>query len=110
MIPEYKWSKMISEQNFLFPKNKKYSIIKAVSGLKILDRCFGYMEILMKRQEALIMECDYCAYNAYDEEMEEYYCSVSLDEDDMARFLSRKYKSCPYFKNGDEYQVVRHQM
>ncbi len=56
------------------------------------------------------MECDYCAYNAYDEETEEYYCSVSLDEDDMARFLSRKYKSCPYFKNGDEYQVVRHQM
>ena len=36
------------------------------------------------------MECDYCAYNAYDEEAEEYYCS--------------------YFKNGDEYQVVRHQM
>lgn len=22
------------------------------------------------------MECDYCAYNAYDEETEEYYCSV----------------------------------
>ena len=38
------------------------------------------------------MECDYCAYNAYDEDTEEYYCSVNLDEDDMARFLSRKYK------------------
>ena len=56
------------------------------------------------------MECDYCAYNDYDEETEEYYCSVNLDEDDMARFMSHKYKSCPYFKNGDEYQIVRHQM
>ena len=56
------------------------------------------------------MECDYCAYNAYDDETDEYYCSVNLDEDDMARFMSRKYKSCPYFKNGDEYQVVKHQM
>lgn len=56
------------------------------------------------------MECDYCAYNAYDEEEEEYYCSVNLDEDDMARFMSHKYKNCPYFKNGDEYRVVRHQM
>lgn len=48
------------------------------------------------------MECDYCAYNAYDEDEEEYYCSVNLDEDDMARFMSHKYKKCPYFKNGDE--------
>ena len=56
------------------------------------------------------MECDYCAYNAYDEDEEEYYCSVNLDEDDMARFMSHKYKKCPYFKNGEEYRVVRHQM
>ena len=56
------------------------------------------------------MECDYCAYNAYDEEAEEYFCTVNLDEDDMARFMSCKYKYCPYFKNGDECQVVGPQM
>lgn len=56
------------------------------------------------------MECDICAYNAYDDEADEYYCSVNLDEDDMARFLSQKYKFCPYFKNGDEYQVVKRQI
>lgn len=56
------------------------------------------------------MECEYCAYNAYDEEMDEYYCTVNLDEDDIARFYSHKYKCCPYFKNGDEYKVVKHQM
>lgn len=32
--------------------------------------------------------CDFCAYNEYDEEDEAYYCSVNMDEDDMAR-LSR---------------------
>ena len=62
------------------------------------------------RVRSVFMECDYCAYNAYDEDEEEYYCSVNLDEDDMARFMSHKYKKCPYFKNGDEYRVVRHQM
>ena len=31
--------------------------------------------------------CDFCAYNEYDEDDEEYYCSVNMDEDDMARFV-----------------------
>ena len=54
--------------------------------------------------------CDFCAYNEYDEEDECYYCSVNMDEDDMARFIQSSYKNCPYYKSGDEYQVVRHQM
>ena len=29
--------------------------------------------------------CDYCAYNEYDEEADEYFCSVNMDEDDMAK-------------------------
>ena len=33
-----------------------------------------------------------------------------LDEDDMARFMEGHYKSCPYYRNGDEYAVVRHQI
>jgi hypothetical protein len=28
----------------------------------------------------------------------------------MARFMQSSYKSCPYYKPGDEYLVVRHQM
>ena len=54
--------------------------------------------------------CDFCAYNEYDEEDECYYCSVNMDEDDMARFMQSSYKNCPYYKSGDEYKVVRHQM
>ena len=51
--------------------------------------------------------CDFCAYNEYDEDDEAYYCS---DEDDMARFMQSSYKECPYYRSGDEYKVVRHQM
>lgn len=58
----------------------------------------------------MTMDCDLCSNNAYDEEAEEYYCGVDLDEDEMARFMSSKYKSCPYFQSGDEYKIVRHQM
>ena len=56
------------------------------------------------------MQCDFCAYNEYDEEDDAYYCSVNMDEDDMARFLQSNYKQCPFYKSGDEYKVVRHQM
>ena len=54
--------------------------------------------------------CDFCAYNEYDEEDEAYYCSVNMDEDDMARFMQSSYRECPYYRSGDEYKVVRHQM
>ena len=33
-----------------------------------------------------------------------------LDEDDYGRLLTRGFKECPYYKDGDEYKVVRHQM
>lgn len=64
----------------------------------------------IERRPNMQTNCDFCAYNEYDEEDECYYCSVNMDEDDMARFIQSSYKNCPYFKSGDEYQVVRHQM
>ena len=54
--------------------------------------------------------CDFCAYNEYDEEDEAYYCSVNMDEDDMARFMQSRDREFPYFSSGYEYKVVRHQM
>ena len=54
--------------------------------------------------------CDYCAYNVYDDEDDCYYCEAGLDEDDLWRMSERHYKECPYFRDGDEYKVVRHQM
>lgn len=55
-------------------------------------------------------ECDRCMYYEYDEEYECYVCSVYMDEDEVARFLQRKNKKCPYFRQGDEYQIVKKQI
>ncbi len=54
--------------------------------------------------------CEYCANYIYDEDEEDYCCDVSLDEDELYRFYSSRYKECPYFRSGDEYLIVRHQM
>lgn len=54
--------------------------------------------------------CDTCAYLEYDEEFDEYYCSVDMDEDDFSRLVSKEFKECPYYVDGDEYKVVRHQL
>lgn len=54
--------------------------------------------------------CDSCVYNVYDEDDEEYYCEVDMDEDDVARLMQGHYKECPYYQLDDEYAVVRHQM
>ena len=54
--------------------------------------------------------CDECAYFTYDEDYEEYVCDMDMDEDDYGALLSREFKNCPYFRDGDEYKVVRHQL
>lgn len=54
--------------------------------------------------------CDTCLYYEYDEDYECYTCSMDLDEDEMYKFLTDTWKNCPYYRNNDEYEVVRHQM
>ncbi|MCF0230004.1 MAG: hypothetical protein HUJ76_09985 [Parasporobacterium sp.] len=53
--------------------------------------------------------CETCSYYYYDEEYDEYVCDVYMDEDDMSRLAYSGYKECPYWRDGDEYKVVRHQ-
>lgn len=55
-------------------------------------------------------KCENCAHYAYDEEYECYTCQMNLDEDDLYRFVTGTYYDCPYYRNGDDYLVVRHQM
>ena len=55
-------------------------------------------------------QCEECAYFAYDEEYDEYICEADMDEDDYSKLVSGSYRSCPFYRNGDEYAVVRHQM
>ncbi len=54
--------------------------------------------------------CDTCAYYQYDEDMEGYVCDMDMDEDDWCRIMSSPHSACPYYRNGDEYAVVRHQI
>ena len=54
--------------------------------------------------------CECCGNYAYNEEYECYECMVSLDEDEMGRFMTNTFDQCPYFQYGDEYRIVRKQM
>lgn len=54
--------------------------------------------------------CDFCNNYVYDEDDEEYYCVVNMDEDDYLRLMSGHYKACPYFRSNNEYEVVKKQM
>ena len=54
--------------------------------------------------------CEYCSNYVYDDELEAYVCDVNMDEDDYVRIMSERYFQCPYYRNGDDYAVVRKQM
>ena len=41
--------------------------------------------------------CEFCSNYVYDDDEEEYYCDVNLDEDE-------------YYRSNDDYKIVRHQM
>ncbi|MBQ7724064.1 MAG: hypothetical protein IJT63_00520 [Lachnospiraceae bacterium] len=56
------------------------------------------------------MRCEECQFYVYDEDTEEWVCDANMDEDDFAHMMQQGFKECPYWRNGDEYAVVRHQM
>lgn len=53
--------------------------------------------------------CENCANFVYDDEYDCYCCDAALDEDEMARFITKTTKECPYFNFYDEYSIVRKQ-
>ena len=53
--------------------------------------------------------CDTCVFYTYDEDEDYYYCSVNLDEDEMYNFIKDTLKSCPYYRDDDDYKIVRKQ-
>lgn len=55
-------------------------------------------------------DCNTCTYYIYDEEYGDYLCDVNMDEDEYYRYLSDRHVQCPFYRNGDEYAVVRRQM
>ena len=54
-------------------------------------------------------ECESCWHYDYDEEFEEYYCMMDLDEDEVYRIATSKSQHCPYYRQGDDYTLARRQ-
>ena len=53
--------------------------------------------------------CDTCIFFTYDEDEDYYYCSVNLDEDEMYSFIKGTMKNCSYYRDNDDYKIVRKQ-
>lgn len=54
-------------------------------------------------------ECDTCWYFDYDEEQDEYYCMMDLDEDEVYRISQSPSQHCPFYRQGDDYTLARRQ-
>lgn len=54
-------------------------------------------------------ECETCWYYDYDEEYDEYYCMMDLDEDEVYRMYTSNSPHCPYYRQGDDYTLARRQ-
>ena len=54
-------------------------------------------------------DCDTCWYYDYDEEYDEYYCMMDLDEDEYYRIFSSAKSRCPFYRQGDDYTLARRQ-
>lgn len=63
----------------------------------------------MKKVKKQATNCETCSNYVYDDEEGYYECLVNLDEDDMYRFLTGAFDSCPYYQLDDEYRIVRKQ-
>ncbi len=53
--------------------------------------------------------CESCVFYDYDEEFDEYVCTMNLDQDELGAFLSGYTKACPYYRFYDEYKSVQRQ-
>ncbi len=54
-------------------------------------------------------DCESCWYYDYDEEYDEYFCMMDLDEDEVCRYLASGKNKCPYYRQGDDYTLARKQ-
>ena len=55
------------------------------------------------------VNCETCMYYIYDETQDVYMCDISLDEDEMEKFLTDTFRDCPYYCLYEEYMIVRKQ-
>ena len=54
--------------------------------------------------------CESCEFYVYEEYIDDYSCTLNLDEDEMGDFLGQQTKGCPYYRYYDEYKSVHKQI
>ncbi len=54
-------------------------------------------------------KCETCQFYDYDEEYDDYICTVDMDEDDYVRFIGGDSRDCPFWRGGDDYATARKQ-
>lgn len=54
--------------------------------------------------------CESCEFYSYDEYTDSYCCSMALDEDEMAEYVSGLTRDCKYYRYYDEYKSVHKQI
>ncbi len=63
-----------------------------------------------RTKKTAVSNCDDCMHYEYDEEYDCYSCIMDLDEDEMRLFITGRFLSCPYYRAGNEYSIVRKQI
>jgi len=56
-----------------------------------------------------VNECDNCMNLCTDED-NEVYCGVDMDEDEYRQVAMSRFKTCPYYRPGNEYDIVKKQI
>lgn len=54
-------------------------------------------------------QCEHCMNLDYDEVLDEDCCTVSMDQDEVAKIRYDRSSGCPYFRMGDDYTIMRKQ-
>ena len=64
----------------------------------------------MEQKKKPVGTCETCVFYDYDEDYDSYECSVNLDQDELAHFLSGHTTACPFYRFYDEYKSVQKQI
>lgn len=54
-------------------------------------------------------QCEMCLNFDYDPELDEDYCTMHMDQDDLEKLRANPRSGCPYFRLGDDYTIMRKQ-
>ena len=92
--------------NFLDGIKKQAASLPAGEGMEIIQT----FEPIPLYEVMEILGYEHQTEKVSDEDYEEYICSADMDEDDYARLMQDGSRKCPFWRNGDEYAVVRHQI